>query len=46
MDYRPIAEALAEIGYEGYVSVEIHDFNLDPEATAGRCLEYLRRVFR
>jgi len=44
-DFRPIAEALADVGYEGYVSVEVFDFSPDPEAIATGSLRYLREVF-
>jgi D-psicose/D-tagatose/L-ribulose 3-epimerase len=46
LNFAEIAAALAEIKYTGYVSVEIHDFNLDPEATAVRCLGELRKAFK
>ncbi len=45
VDYRDVATALREIGFTDYVSVEIHDFNLDPEATVKRCLDALRDAF-
>lgn len=45
VDFRPIAAALADIGYDGYVSVEVFDFSPDPETIATRSLEYLREVF-
>jgi sugar phosphate isomerase/epimerase len=45
VDFRPIAAALREIGYDGFVSVEVFDFSQGPEATATRSLEYLRTVF-
>jgi len=45
LDYAPVATTLREIGFTGYVSVEIHDFNLNPEETASRCIAYLRRIF-
>jgi len=44
-DFRPIAEALADVGYEGYVSVEVFDFSPDPETIATGSLRYLREVF-
>lgn len=45
VDFRPIAAALKDIGYDGYVSVEAFDFSPGPEATATRSLKYLREVF-
>ncbi len=46
VDFGPIAEALREVGYGGYVSVEVFQFEEGPEQIATRSLEYLRRVFR
>jgi sugar phosphate isomerase/epimerase len=45
VDFRPIAAALKEVGYAGYVSVEVFQFEEGPEAIATRSLEYLRKVF-
>jgi sugar phosphate isomerase/epimerase len=45
-DFRPIAAALREVGYDGTVSVEVFKFDEGPEAIAARSLEYLRAVFR
>lgn len=44
-DFRPIARALAEVGYRGYVSVEVFDYTPDPETIAVQSLRYLREVF-
>ena len=45
VDFKPIAEALREVGYEGHVSVEVFQFEEGPEAIATRSLEYLKRSF-
>jgi sugar phosphate isomerase/epimerase len=45
VDFKPIAAALKETGYDGFVSVEVFKFDEGPEVIAGRSLEYLRRVF-
>ena len=45
LDFRPIAAALKETGYDGYVSVEVFDFEDGAEAIARRSLKYLREVF-
>jgi len=45
VDFEPIAAALREVGYDGYVSVEVFKFEEGPEAIARRSLEYLRKVF-
>lgn len=45
VDYRPIAAALKEVGYAGYISVEVFQFEEGPEEIATRSLEYLRKVF-
>ena len=45
VDFRPIAAALKELGYAGYVSVEVFNFEEGPEAIATRSLAYLRSVF-
>ena len=45
VDFKPIAVALREAGYQGFVSVEVFNFNEGAEAIAARSLEYLERVF-
>jgi sugar phosphate isomerase/epimerase len=45
VNYHPIAAALKEVGYAGYVSVEVFQFEEGSEVIAKRSLEYLRKVF-
>lgn len=45
VDFVPIAAALREVGYDGFVSVEVFKFEEGPDAIARRSLEYLRKVF-
>lgn len=45
IDFKPIAAALKGVGYGGYVSVEVFNFDEGPEAIATRSLEYLKSVF-
>ena len=45
VDFKPIAATLKEVGYQGFVSVEVFNFDEGAEAIASRSLEYLRRGF-
>ena len=45
VDFRPIAAALKEVGYDGYVSVEVFNYDEGAEIIATKSLEYLKRVF-
>jgi len=45
VDFRPIAASLKEVGYDGYVSVEVFQFEEGAEVIATRSLEYLERTF-
>lgn len=44
-DFRPIADALHDVGFSGYVSVEVFDYSPDPETIARKSLRYLKEVF-
>jgi sugar phosphate isomerase/epimerase len=44
-DFVPIAQALKDVGFDGFVSVEVFDFKPDPETIATKSLEYLKRTF-
>ena len=45
VDFKPIAGALREVGYNGYVSVEVFKFEEGAEVIAGKSIEYLKRMF-
>jgi sugar phosphate isomerase/epimerase len=45
VDFGPIAAALGQVGYEGWVSVEVFKFEEGPEAIASGSLQCLRRAF-
>ena len=45
VDFKPIAAALKEAGYNGYVSVEVFKFEEGPEVIAGKSIDYLKRSF-
>ena len=45
VDFKPIAAALHQVGYRGFVSVEVFDFQDGAEAIASKSLAYLREVF-
>jgi sugar phosphate isomerase/epimerase len=45
VDFTPIAATLKEVGYRGYVSVEVFKFEEGPEVIAGKSIEYMRRIF-
>lgn len=44
-DFRPIAQALKQAQYDGWVSVEVFDFSPDPITIARNSMEYLHEVF-
>jgi len=45
VDFKPIAATLHEVGYNGYVSVEVFKFEEGAEVIAGKSIEYLKRMF-
>ena len=45
VDFTPIAAALKEVGYDGYVSVEVFKFEEGAETIANKSLEYLKHAF-
>src|SRR2546425_4149659 len=45
VDFKPIAAALKEVRYDGYISVEVFNFDEGPEVIATKSLEYLTRQF-
>ena len=45
VDFRPIAAALKEVAYEGFVSVEVFRFEEGAEVIAAKSIEYLRGAF-
>ncbi|KPJ74790.1 MAG: D-tagatose 3-epimerase [Planctomycetes bacterium DG_20] len=45
VDFVPIAAALKQAGYDGTVSVEVFDYEPDPQTIAERSLAYLKKTF-
>jgi len=45
VEFAPIAETLREVGYDGFVSVEVFDYSPDPETIARESLSYLKKKF-
>jgi sugar phosphate isomerase/epimerase len=45
VDFKPIATSLKQVGYNGYVSVEVFNFDEGPEIIASKSLQYLQTTF-
>ncbi len=45
VDYGPIAEAIRDIGWDKWLSVEVFKYDPDPETIARKSIEYLRSFF-
>jgi sugar phosphate isomerase/epimerase len=45
VDYGPIAEAVRDIGWDKWLSVEVFKYDPDPETIARKSIEYLRSYF-
>ena len=46
LDHHPIAAELRAANYQGWISVEVFDFQPDPETIARKAIRYLREVYR
>ncbi len=44
VDFRPIFQALKDVRYEGWVSVEVFDYSPDPDTIARESIRYMREV--
>jgi sugar phosphate isomerase/epimerase len=45
VDYAPIAEAIDEIGWDKWLSVEVFKYDPDPETIARKSIDYLRKFW-
>jgi sugar phosphate isomerase/epimerase len=46
VDFVPIFQALKDVGYDGWVSVEVFDYSPDPETIARESIRYMRECER
>ena len=44
LQFTPLLKILHEADYQGYISVEVFDFNPDPQTIAGRSIGYLHGI--
>lgn len=45
VDYAPIAEAIKDVGWDQWLSVEVFKYDPDPETIARKSIDYLRRFW-
>ena len=45
VDYGPIAEAIKDVGWDKWLSVEVFKYDPDPETIARKSIEYLRKYW-
>ena len=45
VDYGPIAEAIKDVGYDKWLSVEVFKYDPDPETIARKSIEYLHKFW-
>jgi sugar phosphate isomerase/epimerase len=43
-DYHPIMKALLDVGYEGWISVEVFDYSPGAEKISKKSLDYMRQI--
>jgi sugar phosphate isomerase/epimerase len=45
VDYGPIAEAIKDVGYDKWLSVEVFKYDPDPETIVRKSIDYLRQFW-